>query len=218
MNIKVYCISIFLVLFSLNVFSQNKCDVKFANGNTMKGIIYPHTLTGPDAKKKIKIYDEKKKNPKKFTIEEIDEITVFPRKAELKYIEKLIRENPEFAANGAIKTFSTYKVIYGHSDKKRIPYMCIRLYKGKNFEFYDYNGSKNYSKSSYQLTFITKPNSNALLYSYRNSNKKNSLERLTKCFEGCSEFTKESKKKKAHKEHPIFYFYKLTDKCTDFKS
>lgn len=106
------------------------------------------------------------------------------------------------------KIIRLYKVLYG--PYKEIPRLCILMYKGVNFDFYQYGGNEDDLK-----IYVSKADNNKVLnyYDYKFRNNRFNLKNLQGVFKNCQELEKEASKKNAHKNHEMDHFYELADNC-----
>jgi len=210
-----------LIIFSHLAFSQDKDaqnsiekkqdTIEFIDGKVLTGYLSRANLRGKNGKDKI-LFCKKlsMKDCEKVPISGIKKITLLPRK---NFIEMTngVRKQKKLPPINQDKLISYHEVILKVKKEKQIPYLVRADYKGKNFNFYTFF----YESASIdtEQIFITKVNSNLLKYDITYGFKKKTLKNLTEIFKDCTAFTDEASQKKAHKNHELKYFYKLTDKC-----
>ena len=191
---KMYCISLFTLIFYLNTYSQTMPAkyniVELSDGKIIQKELYFMGIESYSGSKKIKLCQENTKDCNKIPIAEINKISIIDDQGDI---------------------LRSYKVLYG--PKESIPRMCLLIYEGVNFEVYYFNTTHGSNKFAHSQRFITKINSNIIEYNYAQTSDKKNLEKLTEFFKDCSELIKEATQKKAHKKNDITYYYKLADKC-----
>ena len=226
---RTHILLIFLFFLFKVVNSQEKVSeydkVEFIDGVVKEGKIKKNLKGEILTNNKLTFCDSKGQNCIKYSINEIDRLTVAPSQLIFKQLKELNSKNPgkrykklleknKDPNRLKIETYiEYYKVLL--SPKKRSRNLYQLKYSGKSANFYSRAVTTNDLKLSTNIEVITKPSSIIIEYMYKSSgnNKKRDLEKLSEYFKDCSAFINESKKKNIHKKQDLNYFYKLSDEC-----
>ncbi|MFP4846482.1 hypothetical protein [Winogradskyella sp. PE311] len=223
MKLKSYIIILILLVNCFYTFSQNAIPtidkIVFNNGTIKEGTLKLNNSQGIEFNGKVKLCNGKKnKDCVSYQISDIDNITQAPPQLIVTQLKEIkaskqyqnILEKSDNPDEYKIETYIRhFKVIYNTNEEQGR--LAKLNYSGKNVDFYYYaKPGKNGGK-----TYITKPNSNSILFSYNStsSSDKFSLKQLSEYFKDCESFTKKSTEKNAHKKYKLKFFYQLSDKC-----
>ncbi|WP_341199818.1 hypothetical protein [Croceibacter atlanticus] len=224
MKLKSFIVTVILIICGLNAFSQNEVptidNIVFKDGTIKEGVLKINNSQGIEFNGKVKLcIGKKNKDCISYLISDIENITQAPPKLIVNQLNEIkasenyeeILQKSDNPDEFKIETYiNRYKVIY--NDNEDIGGLAKLIYSGKNADFYYYSKP---GKSGGK-TYITKPNSNSIVFSYNSTltSDKFSLKQLSEYFKDCEVFSKKSSEKNVHKKYKIKYFYKLSDNCS----
>jgi len=171
----------------------------FNNGEIRTGKIGLLNYESVSKKGKIKLCNIDEKNCESYYKVDIREYVKYPKKSNIKIINKYLEKHPEIKPNDLIERG---KILYHENDSR--PFVCQLIFKGSQYSFYTYNSTSTTSFGSFNNIhlYINKNESNVILEKLYVNGKRKAKELLLKyitCVKTKKEFLNKLEKKELWK-------------------